>query len=162
MIAIGMLEQSTHQPQKQRWLESPHLSFAQKSQPSEGDPETPEDFSRAFSYLETITAHFLEFGPLEEKTSMDVEHELSYHNSWHEYEVEQEQKHGNSRAEYREISLAHLRALSRRKLRALAEAGPSAVESLPVAQQMDQLIEQALTEEEALNRLTAPISSETP
>jgi hypothetical protein len=151
-----MVEQSASHPPNRSWRESPHLSFTQKSLPVEGDPETPEDFNRALSYLETITAHFLEFGPLEEKTPLDVEHELTYHNSWHEYEVEQEKKHGKPTTEYREINLYQLRALSKRKLMALAEMGQEDNPSLPVAQHLDMLIEQAITDEETLNRLTTP------
>src|SRR5688572_12116972 len=86
-----------------------------------GDPETPEDFARAQSYLETITAHFLAFGPIEEKTPFDVTYELGYHNSWHQYEVEQERKAGEKEIEYRAITLSQLRALSQRKRLALAE-----------------------------------------
>ena len=52
-----------------------------------------------------------------------MEHELAYHNSWHEYEVEQERKAGIKEADYREISLNQLRALSKRKLLAMAETG---------------------------------------
>jgi hypothetical protein len=155
-----MVEQSAGQPPKQSWRESPHLSFDQKSLPIEGDPETPEDFSRALSYLETITAHFLEFGPLEEKTPLDVEHELFYHNSWHEYEVEQERAAGDTQVEYREISLAQLRALSKRKLLALSEMGQEDNASFSVAQFFDQLLEQAITDEEALERLMTPAPTE--
>jgi hypothetical protein len=124
-----------------------------------GDPDTVEDFLRAHQYLETITAHFLEFGPLEEKTPFDVAYELSYHNAWHQFEVEGERKGGKMAAEYREISLTQLQALSKRRLLALAEAGSEEDASLAVAQQLDQLIEQAVAEEEALNRLTTPAPS---
>jgi hypothetical protein len=119
-----------------------------------GDPDSAEDFTRAHQYLETITAHFLEFGPLEEKTPADVAYELDYHNRWHQYEVEEDQKAGLLKAIYREISLAHLRALSKRRLLALVEARKEDDASFSAAQYLDQLIEQALAEEEALNQLT--------
>jgi hypothetical protein len=122
------------------------------------DPDTVEDFLRAHQYLETITAHFLEFGPLAEKTAADVAYELDYHNRWHQYEVEQNQHAGIPAASYRAISLVHLRALSKRRLLALAEAGSEDDASLSVAQYLDQLIEQAVAEEEALNGLTTPAS----
>mgnify|MGYP007071108823 CR=1 FL=1 len=32
-----------------------------------GDPQTPDDFARAFNYLEEITKHCIEFGPYWEK-----------------------------------------------------------------------------------------------
>jgi hypothetical protein len=151
-----MVEQSPSQSPKPNWRESAHLNFAQKPLPIEGDPETPEDFSRALAYLDQISAHFLEFGPVEEKTAIDIEHELAYHNSWHEYEVEQERKVGIKEAVYREISLKQLRALSKRRLLALVEAGQEDGASVFV----DQLIEQAVTDEEALERLTTPAPHE--
>jgi hypothetical protein len=84
---------------------------------------------------------------------------LSYHNAWHNYEVEQERKAGVKEAEYREISLAHLRALSKRRLMAMAGSG-EAEAVYPIARFFDQLIEQAIAEEEALNRLTRPAPHE--
>src|SRR5688572_3759997 len=118
-----MTEHLRKQSAKPTWRESPHLSFAAQSLKLPGDPETPADFNRALNYVETITNHFLEFGPLEEKTPFDVAYELSHANAWHQYEVEQERKKGEPAAEYREISLTQLRALSKRKLLALAEMG---------------------------------------
>jgi hypothetical protein len=121
-----------------------------------GDPDSAEDFLRTHQYLETITAHFLEFGPLVEKTAADVAYELDYHNRWHQYEVEQHHNAGILAASYQEISLVHLRALSKRRLLAFVEARQEEDVSFAVAQYLDQLIEQALAEEEALNRLTTP------
>jgi hypothetical protein len=114
------------------------------------------------NYLENITAHFQEFGPVAERTAIDLEHELAYHNSWHEYEVEQERKAGIKEAVYREINLYQLRALSKRKLMALAETGQEDEPSFPAAQRLDMLIEQAIAEEETLNRLTTSASDEPP
>lgn len=151
-----MVEQSPKQTPKPSWRESPHLSFAAQSLKLPGDPETPSDFNRAFSYLDQITTHFQEFGPLKEKTAIDLEHELAYHNTWHEYEIAQERKAGITEAEYREINLYQLRALSKRRLLAKAEAGKVDGASTFV----DQLIEQAIADEEALERLTMPTPDE--
>ena len=151
-----MVEQSPNHSLQSNWRESVHLNFAQKPLSTEGDPEMPEAFSRALHYLESITAHFQEFGPLEEKTSIDLGHELSYHNSWHEYEVEQARQAGDQTATYQEISLHQLRALSRRCLLAMTEAGQKDEASLFVAQ----LIEQAIAEEEALDRVMTPATVE--
>jgi hypothetical protein len=147
-----MVEHSPSHSPKLSGRESAHLSFTQKPLPIEGDPETPEDFNRAHAYLNQITAYFQEFGPLEEKTPYDVAYELSYHNAWDQYEVEAERKAGEKQAEYREINLYQLRALSKRKLLAMAETERVDEASTFV----DQLIEQAIAEEEALNRLIAP------
>jgi hypothetical protein len=146
-----MVEQSPTRTPQSQWRESPHLSFESQSVKIPGDPEDPADFSRALRYLETITDHFLEFGPLEEKTPFDVAYELSYHNRWYQYEAEQRSEAGGTQAEHREISLAQLRALSKRKLLALLETGQSPAESLPVAQHIDLLIDQAFIEEQMLN-----------
>src|SRR5687768_15157584 len=108
-------------PLPSSYRESPHLSFDHTTIALPGDPETPAEFRRALAYLDAITAHFLEFGPLEEKTAFDVAYELSYHNAWHQYEVEQERKAGEQTATYREVNLSQLRALSQWKLQALAE-----------------------------------------
>jgi hypothetical protein len=151
-----MVEHSpSHSPQP-NWRESLHLNFTQKPLPIEGDPEIPEDFTRALIYLEHITTHFLEFGPIEEKTPFDVAYELSYHNAWHQWEVEQERKAGEKSAEYREINLKQLRALSKRRLLAKAEIGHEDETSIFV----DQLIEQAVAEEEAFERMMAPAPNE--
>src|SRR5215212_9290410 len=85
----------------------------------EGDPSTGEDFERAHDYLETMTAHWIEFGPWWEKKPQDVVDELNYHNAWHQYEVEQERKAGEKQAAYRIINLQQLRALSKRRVLAL-------------------------------------------
>lgn len=146
-----MVEQAPRQPPKASWYESPHLSFGQKPLPIEGDPETETGFKRAFGYLETITAHFLEFGPLEEKTPFDVAYELSHHNAWHQWEVEQERKSGEKLAEYQEINLYQLRALSKRRLLAIAELGLKDT-NYPAVEFIDTLIEQAVVDEEAFNR----------
>jgi len=148
-----MVEQAARDSPKPNWRESPHLSFAQKPPPIEGDPETPEDFTRALSYLENITDHFLEFGPLAEKTAWDVTYELSYHTAWSQYEVQAERNAGEKQAAYRAINLYQPRALSKRRLLALAEAGRQDEANNLV----DQLIEQAVAGEEAFQRLTAAI-----
>src|SRR4051812_42554526 len=107
-----MSEQSP-QPQSERrfadYQQSRFLQFGNEIQ-FVGDPETPEDFARAQHYLETITAHCIESGPWWEKQPQEIAAELTYHNEWHQYEVEQERKAGEKTAEYQEINLQHLHA----------------------------------------------------
>src|SRR5438552_14125473 len=79
-----------------------------------GDPETLEDFARAHAYLESITAHLIEFGPVWEKAPNDILIELQHHNAWQLYQIEMARKAGEKTAAYREINLQNLRALSQR------------------------------------------------
>lgn len=150
-----MVEHVHQQNPTAPWRESPSLVFDEQSLQIEGDPETLTDFTRAFSYLETITEHWLEFGPLEEKTAWDVVYELDYHNAWHQYEVEQERKAGEQQAEYRAISLQQLQALSKRRVLAFEAIGWAVTPIYQVVQQVDALIEQAVLEQEHLEQLMA-------
>lgn len=119
-----------------------------------GDPETSEDFARARSYLETITHHLLAFGPVWDKQPQDVVYELDYHNAWHQYEVEQERKAGEQ-AEYREINLHNLSALSNRRVLALEETGWAVTQDYQVVRHIDNLISAAVLEQEQLEQLMA-------
>ena len=157
-----MVEHAPQQHPTSHWRESPHLAFDEQAQRIEGDPETPADFNRAFSYLETITAHWLEFGPLEEKTAWDVAYELSYHNAWHQYEVEQERKAGEQQAEYRAINLNQLQVLSKRRLLAFEETGWAVTPVYQVVQHVDALIEQAVLAQEQLEQFMAASAPEPP
>ncbi len=120
-----------------------------------GDPETPEDFIRAQSYLEAITAHFIEFGPVWEKTPTDVVAELSHNNVWDQFEIEQERKAGEKAAVYREITLHNLAALSKRRILAFEETGWEVTHDYKVVTHIDSLIEQALLEQAQFEQLMA-------
>lgn len=126
------------------------------------DPKTPEDFARAQNYLEAITNHLIEFGPVWEKKPQDIVYELDYHNAWHHYEVEQERKAGENQAEYREITIQQLRVLSKRRVLAFEETGWEATHDYRVVCFFDQLIETAVAEDEELRRLTKPSQKEQP
>ena len=116
----------------------------------EGDPDTSEDFERSLSYLEQITQHFKEQKDFHTKTPNDIAYELSYHNDWHRYEVEEERKAGEKAAEYHEITIAHLSALSRRRIHALEQTGWEVTSSYRDALFLDRLIQQALLDEQHL------------
>lgn len=113
----------------------------------EGDPQTPNDFARAFNYLETITQHCMEFGPWWEKTGADIVYELDYHNAWHQHEIEQERKVGEKTAEYREIKIANLRALSKRRVLAFEDTGWEVTFAYRIVCFFDKLIGEAASVE---------------
>ena len=79
---------------------------------SGNDRQTAPDLRQSAAYLAGIIAHFLEFGPLWEKTPADLVYELDYHNAWQQFAVEQERKRGEPAAEYYALRLVDLRALS--------------------------------------------------
>jgi hypothetical protein len=114
------------------------------------DPETTPTKRRAAHYLTTITAHFLEFGPLWEKTPADLVYELDYHNAWQQFEVDQERKRGEHTAAYHEVRLVDLQALAQANVRALAECGEHDSDAYRIAQYVEQLIAAALSEEQEL------------
>lgn len=120
-----------------------------------GDPETPQDFARAQSYLEAITAHLIEFGQVWDKQPHEVAYELDYQNCWHQYEVELEKKSGEENAQYREITLQNLSALSKRRILAFEETGWEVTHDYRVVQHLDRLIEQALLDQEQYEALMA-------
>jgi len=154
---MTMIEQTTHVPDAERFGDISQSRFYKYGTEIQlpGDPETPEDFARAQSYLETITHHLLEFGPVWEKQPQDVVYELDYHNAWHQYEVEQERKAGEQQAEYRAINLHNLRALSNRRVLALEEAGWAVTQDYQVVRHVDNLIATAVLEQEELEQLMA-------
>lgn len=144
-----MAEQSPRPPEERfvDYQQSRFLQFGNKIH-LEGDPETVEDFARTQHYLETITDHCIEFGPWWEKTSDDIVYELDYHNAWHQYEVEQERKAGEKVAEYREVNLHHLHALSKRSVLALEDSGWEVTFVYRIVRFFDKLIDDAVKAEE--------------
>lgn len=150
-----MVEHVPQQTPTAPWRESPYLTFGAQALRIEGDPETPADFARALCYLETITTHWLECGPLAEKTAWDVAYELDYHNAWHYYEVEQERRSGEPQAEYHAINLNQLQAISKRRLLALETMSRAMTPAYQIVQYVDTLIEQAVFEQEQLEQLMA-------
>jgi len=121
----------------------------------DGDPTTAESFARALRFLETITDHFIEFD-LWEKTPADLAYELTYHNNVHRSEVEQTRKNGEPAAEIDEITLANLRALSKRRLLAMDETGWNLTHFYRPVGFMDKLIEKATTAEAEIQALIIP------
>lgn len=152
-----MVEQMPHVPNKAPVGDVYQSRFYQYGTEVQlpGDPETREDFARAQSYLETITHHLVEFGPVWEKQPKAVTYELDFHNAWHKHEVEQEQRRGEHQAAYHEVTLLQLRALSKRRALALEETGQEATSDFQVVQHIDGLIEQALLEQQAIEALMA-------
>jgi hypothetical protein len=123
--------------------------------PQEQDPHHPSlEATQAAHYLATITAHFLEFGLLWEKTPADLVYELDYHNAWHKYEVDQERKRGEHTAAYHEVRLVDLQALAQANVRARAERGEHDSDAYRVARYVEQLIAAALSEERAIEQGT--------
>jgi len=117
----------------------------------EGDPTTREAFTSVLHLLETITDHFLEFG-LWEKTPADVKDELAYHNGWHRTELEQQSRESETTDE---ITLANLRALSKRRRLAMEETGWHLTHYYRPVRFLDNLIEKALAAETELQRQSA-------
>lgn len=118
-----------------------------------GDPETAESFARALAYLEAITDYFLEFGLLRH-TPADLAYELAYHNDRHRSEAEQAELSGQP-IEYQEITLANLRALSKRRLLAMDETGWNLTHFYRPAGVIDNLIEKAIAAETATQALNS-------
>jgi hypothetical protein len=130
--------------------------------PQEQDLHHPSpETTRAAHYLATITEHFLEFGPLWEKTPADLVYELDYHNAWHQFEVEQARHRGERTAAYHEVRLVDLRTLSQKNVQALAERGEHDSEAYRIAQYVEQLIAEAVSEEQEMEqRLCTPLDDE--
>jgi len=151
-----MAEQPSYTPDEARFgdlYDSPHYQYGGEFR-FPGDPDSPADFARAQNYLETITSHLLEFGPVWGKQPQDIVEELSYHNAWHKAEVEQEQKRDRT-VEYREINLKQLYALSTRRLLAFEETGWEVTYAYKVVTHIHSLVEQALLEQAELEPLMA-------
>ena len=157
-----MIEQSPKPSPDERFADYQQSQFLQFGNEIhfEGDPQTPDDFARALNYLETITQHCIEFGPYWEKTGADIAYELDYHNTWHQYEVEQSLKADEKAAEYREITLSHLQALSKRRVLAFEDTGWEVTQAYRLICFFDKLVEQAATEQAKLERLIALSQSE--
>jgi len=117
------------------------------------DPASPEDFVRAQNYLEAITNHLIEFGPVWKKQPQDIVYELDYHNAWHHYEVEQERKAGEPQATYHEINLKQLQALSKRRVLAFEDTGWEVTHDYRIICHFDQLIDAAVAEQETMYQL---------
>lgn len=133
------------------------LQFRQERVP--GDPATRELFARALRFLEAITDHFLESGDLWEKTPADLAYELGWHNAWHQFEAAapkdgQPTPDTSGVADIPEVTLAHLQALSRRRLRAFDDTGWNLTQFYRPIEHLDRLINLALSAEQALDALT--------
>ncbi len=147
-----MVEQTTYTPDEARFgdvYQSRFYQFGPEIQVP-GDPDNPEDFARSQHYLETITDHLLEFGPVWEKTPHDIMVELHHRNAWQQYEVQQERKAGDKTAEYREITIQQLRALSKRRVLALEDSGWEVTHDYRVVCHIDNLVEKAVLEQEEI------------
>lgn len=151
-----MAERTTHTPDSVRFgdIYASHFYTYGTEIQLPNDPPSSEAFARAQNYLEAITNHLIEFGPVWEKKPQDIVYELDYHNAWHHYEVEQERKAGESQAEYREITIQQLRALSKRRVLAFEDTGWEVTHDYQVVCFFDQLIEAAMTQDEELHQLT--------
>lgn len=157
-----MAEQNPYTPDEARFGDIYTSRFYQDRTAIQlpGDPETPEDFARAQNYLETITNHLIEFGPVWEKQPQEVAYELDYQNAWHKYQIDQERQAGEKGAAYRAINLQNLSALSKRRLLAFEAAGWEVTHDYRVVQHVDALIEQAALEQEQLEQLMTTSSLE--
>ncbi len=163
-MLTSMTERTTHTPDDTRFGDiyaSRFYTYGTEIQ-LPNDPTSPEDFARAQNYLETITKHLIEFGPVWEKKPQDIAYELDYHNAWHHYEVEQERKAGENQADYREITIQQLRALSKRRVLAFEETGWEVTHDYRVVCFFDQLIETAVAENEEIRRLIESSQEEQP
>ncbi len=157
-----MVEQTTTTPDEARFgdvYQSRFYQFGQEIQ-MPGDPTTPDDFMRAQDYLETITARSLQRGRLWDMKPADVVAELDYQNAWHQCEVDQERKAGEYQAEYREINLKQLQALSKRRILAFEETGWEVTHDFRVVTHIHSLIEQALLEQEQFEAMMAASAPE--
>jgi len=151
-----MVEQSTYPSDEERFGDlygSPHYQYGAESR-LPGDPDNPADFVRAQNYLETITNHLIECGPVWEKQPQAIVEELAYQNAWHKAEVEMEQKRDRT-AEYREIDLKYVQALSKRRILALEETGWEVTQAYRVACYIDSLLHRAIEEQEQLEQAIA-------
>lgn len=159
-----MTEQAPTPQPEERFAEVDQSRFLQFSSDIHlpGDPVTAADFARAAAYLETITAHCIEFGPWWEKQPQDVVDELDYHNAWHQYEIEQERKAGEKQAEYREINVHQLRALSKRRVLAFEDTGWEVTQAYRVVCFFDKLIEEAVIQVEIMQAQQSMTASSAP
>ncbi len=152
-----MAEQAPIPQPEERFTDPYHSRFYQFGQELQmpGDPTTPDDFMRAQDYLETITARSLQRGSLWNMKPADIVADLDYHNAWHQYEVEQERRGGDRTAEYREINLKQLQALSRRRVLAFEDTGWEVTQAYRAVRYFDQILSTAVFEQEQFEQLMA-------
>src|SRR5215212_1933703 len=126
----------------------------------EGDPETAEEFAAAYDFLHVVTVYFkTEYGSASSPTQKglwwtvsaeDIEAELDHRNQWATWAALHRRE---ADAPVVEVELAHVLALSYRRLQALHEVGGVAQPEYPVFLHLHEKIREARLAEAKLDQV---------
>lgn len=142
--------------------QSAWLDVHNKAIQVEGDPETPEAFAEAYHFLHVVTVYFkTDYGasssPTQKglwwtATAEDITDELAHRNAWAVWDARRRQQTDET-ASATEVELAHVLALSYRRLQALEEIGGPEQPEYPVFLHLHEKIREARMAEAKLNQV---------
>lgn len=125
----------------------------------EGDPETPEEFAAAYDFLHVVTVYFkTEYGSVSSPaqrglwwtvTAEDITEELDHRNQWAVWDARRRQQTDET-ATATEVELAHVLALSYRRLQALQGIGGAQQPEYPLFLHVHEKIREARLQEAEL------------
>lgn len=129
----------------------------------EGDPETPEEFAAAYDFLHVATVYFkTDYGSSSSPTQKglwwtvtaeDIKDELDHRNQWATWAALHRREPD---APVVSVELAHVLALSHRRLQALEEIGGSEQPDYPVFLHLHEKIREARMAEARLEQVLRP------
>jgi hypothetical protein len=138
------------------------LDIRDKTLQIEGDPETPEAFAEAYHFLHVVTVYFkteyssssspTQKGLWWTVTAEDIKDELEHRNTWAMWDARRRQQTDET-AMATEVELAHVLALSYRRLQALEEIGGPEQPEYPVFLHLHEKIREARLAEAKLDQV---------
>lgn len=141
------------------------LDVTDKTIQVEGDPATPEAFAEAYHFLHVVTVYFkTDYGSSSSSTQRglwwtvtaeDITEELEHRNQWAVWDARRRQQIDET-ATATEVELAHVLALSYRRLQALEEIGGPTQPEYPVFLHLHEKIREARMAEAKLNQVLRP------
>lgn len=138
------------------------LDVTDKTIQVEGDPETPEVFAEAYHFLHVVTVYFkTDYGSSSSSpqrglwwtvTAEEIKAELDHRNTWAVWDARRRQQTDET-ATATEVELAHVLALSYRRLQALEEIGGPERQEYPVFLHLHEKIREARMAEAKLDQV---------
>jgi len=131
----------------------------------EGDPATSKGFTEAYHFLHVVTVYFkTEYGSSSSPTQKglwwtvtaeDIEDELAHRNAWATWDARRRQQTDET-ATAIEVELAHVLALSYRRLQALEEIGGPEQPEYPLFLHLHEKVREARLAENKLEQVLRP------
>lgn len=165
MATERQLIEGPYPPWPPPYEQSTWLDVHNKAIQVEGDPETPEAFAEAYHFLHVVTVYFkTEHGSISSPTQKglwwtvtaeNIREELDHRNQWAVWDARRRRQIDET-AIATEVELAHVLALSYRRLQALEEIGGPEQPEYPIFLHLHEKIREARLAEAKLDQVLRP------